>query len=309
MTSRNLFVFLFFLVVSTCLWGLYALKKNYEATIQIPIRYENLPNGWVQTDELPDCLTVTVSDRGSLLLTYRLRNNFSPIPIDLSYYLEKNETIETKLLDPAIQKQLNTSTKIINIKPAQLHFNFVQLRKKTLPVKPVHRIRLAQQYTLCDSIEISPPSIEVFAPENILDTMQFVYTEPMILQSLKDTFHQLVAVRPIKNVTYSHPTVTVTIKTEPYTEKMVEVPVFAAHVPQNLILRVFPSVVNVHFQLGLSMYDKVDALSFTLEADYNEIEQTNERKRIPIRIIKQPLQVFNVKINPKEVDYLVEVKE
>ena len=309
LTSKNLFVFLFFLALSTGLWGLHALRKNYETTIQIPIGYENLPLGWTQTEELPDNLTVTVADRGSLLFTYHLRNHFSPIPIDMSHYLEKNESIETQILAPFIQKQLNASTQIIDIKPALLQFNFVQLRKKTLPVKLIHRIGLAQQYTLCDSIEISPQNMEVFAPGNILDTMHFVYTEPVILQNLKDTFQQSVPVQTVKGVTYSHPTVSVTIKTELYTEKMVKVPIFTANVPKHLILRVFPSVVNVNFQLGLSLYDKVDALSFVPEADYNEIEQTNDRKRLPIRMAKQPPQVFNVKINPKEVDYLVEVKE
>ena len=309
LTSKDLFIFLFFLVISTAMWGLHAMRKTYETIIQIPVTYENLPLGYVQTKELPEKLKITVSDRGNVLLNYRTTRRFTPISVNVEEPLKEETEVSTKVLEPAILKQLNTSTQIIKINPGSLHFKFVQLKKKILPVKLDQHIDLAQQYTLSDPIEIKPGEMKVYAPKNILDTMQFAYTEPLILTNFKDTIRQSVKLKEIRDITYSSPFVDVTVKAEPYTEKAIEVPVIVTNVPSHHILRIFPSVVNVSFQLGLSLYDKINASSFVLAVDYRETLEGNNQKKLPVEIKKQPDNVFNVRINPGQVDYLIEEKE
>jgi hypothetical protein len=302
LTSKDLFVFLFFLGISTAVWGLHAMRKTYETVIQIPVTYENLPAGYVQTEKLPENLKVTVSDRGNVLLNYRTTKRFSPIPVNIEDFQKGKTEINTKTLEPAILKQLNATTQIINITPALLRFNFVGLKNKILPVKLDQRIDLAQQYALSCPIEITPEKVTVYAPENILDTMQFVYTEPLILTNLKDTIRKSVKLKEIKEIAYSSPSVTVTVKAELYTERTVEVPVSVTNVPPNRTLRIFPSVVSVSFQIGVNLYNKINASSFALAVDYNETNQ----KKLPVEIKRQPEKIFNIRINPQYVDYLIE---
>ncbi len=309
LTSKDLFIFLFFLVISTGLWGLHAMRKTYETIIQIPVTYENFPLGYVQTGELPEKLKITVSDRGNVLVNYRTAKRFSPVLFNMEELPKEEAEIATKALEPAILKQLNASTQIIKIDPEYLHFKFVQLKKKTLPVKLDRRIELAQQYTLSDTIVIEPFQVEVYAPENILDTMQFACTDPLVLTGLKDTVRQTVKMQEIKDIAYSSPSVNVTVKSELYTEKTVEVPVIITNVPSQYILRIFPSVVNVSFQLGVSLYDKVNASSFNLAVDYRNLLNENSLRKLPVEIKKQPDKIFNVRINPKHVDYLIEEKD
>ncbi|MDR1729607.1 MAG: hypothetical protein LBR52_02990 [Prevotellaceae bacterium] len=309
LTSKDLFIFLFFLVMSTGLWGLHAMRKTYETMIQIPITYENFPPGYIQTRELPQKLRVTVSDRGNVLLNYRTARRFSPVFFNIEEPLRKEMEISTQAIESAIRKQLNASTQIIKINPDALHFTFVRLQKKTLPVKLDQHIELAQQYTLSDTIGISPYSVQVYAPENILDTMQFAYTESLILNGLTDTVQKKVKLKETKDISYSPAAVNVTVKAEPYTEKTVEVPVVVTNVPQDLILRIFPSVVNVTFQLGVSLYDKVNSSSFILTVDYRATLNEDNQKKIPVEIKKQPEKIFNVRINPRKVDYLIEEKD
>ena len=308
LTGKDLFIFLFFLVVSTAMWGLQAMRKTYETVVQIPVTYENIPLGYVQIKELPEKLRITVSDRGNVLLNYRAKR-FSPIAINIEEPVKEESEISTKTLESAILKKLNASSQIIKISPELLHFKFVQLKKKTLPVKLNQRIELAQQYTLSGPIEINPHKMEVYAPESVLDTMQFAYTRLLAINDLKDTIQRTVKMKEIKNVDYSSPTVDVTIKVEPYTEKTVEVPVIVANVPAHHTLRIFPSVVNVSFQLGISLYDKINASSFILAVDYQETLNENNQKKLPVEIKKQSDKIFNVRINPKQVDYLIEEKE
>jgi len=302
LTGKDLFAFLFFLAISTAVWGLHAMRKTYETVIQIPVIYKNLPEGYVQTEKLPENLRVTVSDRGNVLLSYRVTKRFSPIPVNLEDFQKEKSGINTKTLEPAILKQLNATTQITNITPELLRFKFVRLKNKTLPVKLDRQIDLAQQYTLSGPIEITPEKVTVYAPENILDTMRFAYTEPLILTNLKDTIRQSVKLKELKDIAYSPPSVTVTVKAELYTERTVEVPISVTNVPPGRTLRIFPSVVSVSFQVGLSMYNKINASSFVLAVDYNETSQ----KKLPVEIKKQPEKIFNARIDPQYVDYLIE---
>ena len=309
LTGKDLFIFLFFLVISTAVWSLHAIRKTYETVIQIPLIYENFPAGYASKEELPENLKVTISDRGIVLLNYWTARRFAPISVNVENLRKKDPEIHTKRLEPAILKQLNASTQIVKITPLSLHLKFIKLKERTLKVRMDQHIDLAQQYTLSDPIDITPSKIKVYAPENILDTMRFAYTEPLILTNLKDTIQLTLKLKEIKGVVYSSNSVSVTVKPEQYTETMVEASVVVTNVPYNHILRIFPPVVNVNFQLGLSLYDKISASSFMLAVDYNEALKGKALKKLPVEIKKQPEKVFNVRINPQYVDYLIEEKD
>ena len=60
LTSKDLLIFLFFLLITAFLWLLEALRKNYETVIQIPISYVNLPNDYIITNELPQKTRITI---------------------------------------------------------------------------------------------------------------------------------------------------------------------------------------------------------------------------------------------------------
>jgi hypothetical protein len=308
LTSKDLFVFLFFLLISVSLWGLQAMRKTYETTIHIPISYDNLPIGMIQTEKLPEKFGITISDRGSTLLNYRLGKRFVPISIDLSEYADQTH-IASKAFTSVIQQQLNSGTQIKKITPEFLNLNFVQLKRKSLEVKLESRIELSQQYTYSDSIEVIPAKVDVFGPDYILDTLQYAYTDSLVITGLKDTVSQPVSFKRIKDISYSTPKAEVVLRTELFTEKMLDIPIGQINVPKNRMLRIFPSVVRVSFQLGLSHYDTVTAQSFDLSVDYQDILINGGLEKLSIKIEKQPESIFNVRIFPNEVDYLIEIKE
>jgi hypothetical protein len=309
LTSKDLFIFLFFLLISVSLWGLQAIRKTYETTIRIPVIYENMPMGMAQTEILPDKFEVTIIDRGRTLLNYHIGKRFSPISIDMEKYANQKGQIPSQTFTSDIHQQLNSGTQIIKIVPEYIQFNFVQLKNKLLPVRLNSTIELSQQYTFSDTIKVTPAQVEVFGPGYILDTLRFAYTEPLVLTGLKDTLRRMVPMKKIKDISYSVPEVEVLLKSELFTEKIVDVPVVPVNVPVNRVLRVFPSVVKVSLQLGLSLYDSVNAPGFMLTVDYADVEKNARLEKLPVRIDKQPHGVFNVRIVPKEVDYLIEIRE
>jgi YbbR domain-containing protein len=290
------------------MWGLHALRKTYETVIHLPVEYVGLPKEFTQTGDLPNQLEVTVSDRGVTLFNYRFIKHFSPVSVQMENISPGDSTLRTKTLQSLIQEKLSAGTQILDIKPELLNFTVARLHKKELPVKLDHRIELFRQYTLRDSIDVIPSTMVVYAPEAVLDTMRFVYTEPLVIKELKDSVRREVKLKEIKGLIYDSPAITAVIRTELFTEKTVNVPLQIRNVPEGYIIRIFPSTVNVSFQLGLSLYDKINRSDFVLIVDFDEARNGGKSKTIPVKIEKQPEKIFNVKINPKSVDYLIEEK-
>ena len=90
-----------------------------------------------------------------------------------------------------------------------------------------------------------------------------------------------------------------------YTEKTVEVPIVGLNFPASKDLRTFPSKVKVNFRVGMSRFKSITADDFVLAVTYEELLQ-NEDPKIRLHLKSMPPGVSNVRIDPVEVDYLIE---
>lgn len=300
--SKDLLIFLFFLMVSTGLWILQALHKDYETIITVPVEYINMPEGLIQTKRLPDILHVTVTDGGTTLVKYRLAKHFNPVIVDASEYAEGYDEIETMSFSSEIQRQLNTSTKIIKISPDIIEMNLSELEKKELDVRFCGSYTISQQYVQTDSLVISPKKVTVYSIKDILDTMQYAYTEDIELNDIKDTFKTKLKLKEIENVSYQPQDIYCEIRTEPYTENELEVPIEATNVPTGYHMKTFPAKVKVKYHIAFSKFKEITPHTFKVKADYHSIKDT----KVPLSIDIMNSLPTHVSITPKSVDFIIE---
>lgn len=303
---KDFLIFLFFLVVSSTLWFMRTLRKDFDMEVRIPLEYVNQPPGYVQTLELPDYISVRVSDRGTAILGMKLGKRFSPIPVDMRDFVHRR-TLVTSMLAEDVQLQLNSTSVIRGIYPDSIHFRMLKLEEKTVPVKLAANVELERQYMLCDSIQLEPQEVTVYAPRVILDTIKYAVTEDVSFAGVKDTLVTKVHLKEMPGVSYSVDDLKMTVKTEQYTEKYLEVPIYVEHLPAGLNLRLFPSYVDLSFYVGISQYDKVDASSFSLFVDYKDV-LANE-KSLKVKVAYSPKGTFHLNMTPAVVDFLVEAKQ
>ncbi len=90
-----------------------------------------------------------------------------------------------------------------------------------------------------------------------------------------------------------------------YAEKSVEVPVRGVNFPPDKVLRTFPSKVQVTFQVGLSHFKAITAEDFFIGVTYEEL-LNNKGEKCPVKLKSVPRYVNHVRLNPQEVDYLIE---
>ena len=306
--SREFLIFLFFVFVSFCFWLLQVLNDDYETEISIPLKMKNVPENVVLTSELPKDLKISVKDRGTVLVNYKLGQTIYPLIIDFAEYLDKGNQVRipSVALSKRIGSQLNQSTKLFAIKPDTLEFIYTRGEGKKVPVRMKGEVKAERQYYISD-ILYSPDSVMVYAPKEILDTITVAYTESLYIEHVSDTVRRRANLLPIKGVRFTPSKGDITFLVDVYSEKTVEVPVSGVNVPSDKVLRTFPSKVHVTFQIGLSRFKSVTADDFEVVVDYNDLFDGNDEKCQP-KLVRVPSEVHHIRISPQDVDYIIEQK-
>jgi len=309
--SHDVFVFLFFFVVSAGFWLLQTLNETFETEISVPLKLKNVPEDVYITTELPRQIHVTIRDRGTTLVRFIRYTVQNAIEVDFAKYDAGLTTgrvqVPSSDIQQWIQKQLGVSSSINSMRPDTLEYYYNRGVARRLPVKVCGSITAAPQNYI-QSVSLSEDSVLVYAPNAVLDTMQYAYTQAVsFLQMREDAVHN-VSFRRMKGVAYDPGMVQVTAHVGYYAEKTVEVPVIGLNFPADKVLRTFPSKATVTFRVESGMYQRVTADNFVLAVTYEELLQ-NPSDKCRLHLKSLPDGVTNARIVPQEVDYLIELSE
>lgn len=301
-------IFLFFMFVSFSFWLLQVLNDDYETEYTVSLRMKDVPDNVVLTSELPSNMKITLKDRGTVLVNYSWGQGLLPLTLDFTEYSDKGNQVRIPSMSLAkkISAQLSQSTKLVAIKPDTLEFIYTKGAAKTVPVKLCGTITPERQYYVSDTI-FSPDSVRVYAPKSILDTITAAYTKTVDFEGVSDTVRKRVSIAPVKGARFIPDYSDLTLKVDVYAEKTVDVPVVGVNFPHDKVLRTFPSKVKVTFQIGLSRFMEVDADDFQVVVDYNDLQNEGGDK-CRLQLKEMPKGVNHVRVNPKEMDYIIEQK-
>ena len=176
-------------------------------------------------------------------------------------------------------------------------------------VRPDIEIELEKQYMLKYNIRSNPDSILVNGPKHIADTLKYVYTKNEKLQQLNRSVTIDISLKPMRNVTFSVKKVRLIIPVEQYTESSLNIPILVLNTPDSIIIKTFPSSVDVLFNICLSDFNKINPALFEVAADYKQIvSRTGEEsdRFLDIEINRYPDYVQAIRVNPKKVEYIIE---
>ncbi|MCM1107465.1 MAG: CdaR family protein [Clostridium sp.] len=307
--NRDFLVFLFSLLLSSVFWLLKTLNETYETEITVPLQLANVPSEIVITTDLPEELSVTVKDKGTVLMNYLYGPSFSPVQVDFAKYEDNRLSGRVQLMPADIQRniyaQLLTSSRIVSVKPDTLEFFFNRGMYKKVPVRLSGVVETTPSYYLA-GITFSPDSVDVYAPASILDTISAAYTQPVTFNNLSSDRSDTLAISHVRGAKFVPSSVAVLMDVDIYTEKTVEVPVGCINFPASKDLRTFPSSVKITFRVGAALFKSIRAEDFVLAVTYEDILKNSNSSKLPLSLKSVPAGVSNVRIEPAEVDYLIE---
>ena len=309
--SREVLIFLFFVLLSSVLWILHSLSKVTEIKIIVPITYTGIPENIEVIDNLPSSINVKIKDQGSNLVAYIFYKIKTPININLESKFS-NETGQAYLLPKDLKKKvlyyIDPTATLIEINPDTILIKYVHLYKKNIPVKIAGTITLAQQYMLSENITITPSQVSVYGRKSVLDTLRYVYTKQVNLQHINDTINQKISIQTIPNLKYNTSTVSLFIPVEMYTEKILTIPITTKHIPSNIQVRTFPSIAKVTCRIGLSRFNDLSTNDFDVSVDYMDIVKNKTGKQI-LNTYTSATYISNLQVTPKEVEFILENKK
>lgn len=303
---RRFLVFFFFFLISLGFWLLQTLKNDFEVELFIPVKLINVPNDVVLTAKPTAQLKVVVKDKGTVILNYMMGQDFYPIVLNFKDYHNRGNhvVIHATELEKKVQAQLEPSTKLVAIKPEVVDYFYSLGAVKKVPVVFRGKVNVGLQYYVTDTL-FSPDSVCVYAPQNMLQSVDKAATHLVLLDSIMDTKQVQVKLLSIRGVKFVPNAVTVTFPVDIYTEKTLVVSLVGNGFPPNRALRTFPSKVKVTFQVGLRRFKSIHPQDFVFDIPYDSLlKSKSEKYRLVLK--SMPKGIKNVRVSPQQVDFLIE---
>lgn len=306
--SREFLIFLLFLFVAFLFWYLMTMTNEYEMRYSPTLKLKHVPKELMVIEPLPEKIEIILKDKGDKLIEYKARGKFKELVIDYRQHVNNmgHTAIHGAELSRLITAKLDPSTQVMRLSVDTLSFYVGSAHGKKLPVRVAGHIEANNQYQV-DRIKVIPDSVTVYAASAYLDTMKAVYTPKVDYSDLTDSVSQTITLGVgMSHIKYEPTEVELKVAVSPYVTKSIEVPITGYLFPYGISLKTFPSRARVTFRVSLEDYAKITEKDFSLQVHYSQIKDNPSGKISPILEVF-PSYISNVKVDPEEVDYLMEV--
>ena len=157
------------------------------------------------------------------------------------------------------------------------------------------------------NIKVTPDSIVISGPSNLLNSMTYAYTQPISLTDVSDTVKMTVNLQNVDNVNFSQQKVRIVLPVDKFTEVEENLQVISINVPDSMQMVAIPGQVKVTFRVTLGNYNKIASNPLLLFIDYNDIQE-EQTERLPVFLSDTPQYISDIRLNPKEIEYLIRRK-
>lgn len=303
--SGEFLLFLFFLFLSASYWLIMVLNDPIEREIIVPIRLTDIPNNVVLSTDSVDTIRINITDKGYTVAGYYPNDKLHSVDISFKQYKKNDESVVVTNgeLHKILTRQLQSSTRILSIKPDKLTFYYNYGHNKKVPVRLNGEITAATSYFL-GKTSFSPDSVTVYGPDRILEQLTEVKTVHTVVTGVAKKKDVKVRINVPTQAKVVPNEVTLHLSADVLTESTLTVPITTINVPQGKRLHTFPAKIKVHFVVGASEYRKIKPEMFVVEADYNSLASDSKKCQLTLRAA--PSNVIRPNLDINEVDYLIE---
>lgn len=308
LSSKETFLFLFFVVIAALFWILLSFNNNITRDITINV-VVNKPKSITLINDVPSTVTVTVKDRGLSFLKSFFQST-PTIELDLSKYInEKNSAMEIapNQLINEVRRAINNEATIIKVIPESIVSKYTTLPGKKVPINwedNIENIIPDKQFVINpDLIKTDPDSAIVYALDQAtLFKVNEVDISTVEVANLTSTFTKEVTIKGINNVKIVPDRVKLTVPVEPLIRKDFNASISLRNQPHGVKVLVFPPSIDVTFLVPQSHYR--DPVNLTVIVDYNDIDPQNNKVNIKLGEVSG--NYTNVTLPIDSVNYLIE---
>lgn len=285
------------------------LNQSYEQEIKVMVRYVNVPHNAVLTSDEVDTLSVTIRDKGFVLMPYLYGGQTVTVEADFMQYSKTMGygSVGGNELKAMVEAKIPASATIVSLKPERLPFYYNFGERKVVPVEWRGQVVPEQLYFISGT-RCTPDSVTVYATKSMLDSISVVYTEDLNYSDFHDTLNVSAALVKMSGVKIEPDRVKLQFYTDVLTEERIDgIPVVVVNLPEGKVVRTFPAKVSITFVTGMKTYQMLSVKDFKAVVDYEELMQSPS-SQCAVHLTQFPQSISRVKLQTEVVDCLIEDK-
>lgn len=299
----KLSAFLICLAISAFLWISHRLNQTYFYSINVPVKFVNLPANKALINELPDHLRFDIKTNGLKLFFVLLRRPFNEITIDFNKLKSDNKqqaySISSGNIKLSETTKLNVDVK--RISPDTLFFVSKTGITKNVAVKAIISANPEKGYVLSKPV-ISPAFITINGDSISVNGIDSISTAPLYLNQVNANYNgQLALLRPSENVFLNINEVNISIKADKLLEKQIEVPLTALGIAPSTVAKLFPSKVKITYSAARNDFSEISSDDFKAVVNYSK----HHNNKMMVELSTVPTQAKILSIEPTEVEFLL----
>jgi len=303
--TRSTLLFLFFVFISALLWCFLTFNNAITLDMAVPVKVVGKPDNVRFLSNVPDTITVTVTDKGSSFFKYIFRST-PTLELKFNAYAngENLFKVDASQLKRLIQRNLNRGTTISAVLPENISVKYTDGPGKKVPVVLDMDMKPQLMFVQYGPITLSSDSVVVFADPATLSKITEVYTYHFKAMDLTDTLRRRVSIAQPKGAVVEPRNVNVTVPVERMVNQWQKLHIAVRNVPNGVKVILFPSSVEVSYRAPVSV-QKRTTNDLTAVVDYNAISESNTNK-VAVQIGERPVVYQDVKLSVDSVEYIIE---
>ncbi|MFI2743456.1 CdaR family protein [Zhouia sp. PK063] len=306
--KRKVSVFMVFFFFAVILWFLTKLSANYDSTISLNIHYYNVPQDKLLLNNSATTLKAVINAKGFALLGYKLHRKEVNVNLSNASHKGGKYYFTGTKLNNAISEDFSRNVTVRSVLKDSLVVNLGVNIEKDVPVVADVHLNFTPDFAIYDSLKISPDTIRVHGPQNMIDTLTRFKTEPLTLNNVSENISKtlkIVIPKQLSKLTFDKNQVDVSAKVERFSEKVYIVAVKVLNVPKGLTIRTFPSEVKILCKAAIKDFKNISADDFEVECDYESIKNKPSATFMIPEITSASKFAKEVTLQQKKVDFLI----
>ncbi|MDR2126182.1 MAG: hypothetical protein LBP63_05075 [Prevotellaceae bacterium] len=309
MYSKQIFVFLFFVLAAGTGWLMNKLSADYLRTVSYRINFYNSADMRkifnVETE-----VTAQINMNGFLAMRYNIAEQ-NEIRIDISDKIlskTKNFVLASDIFQK-FSEQIGDGKKLISLSPDTVYFTCVDLQSKRLPVAPNLQLSFAAEHMQSGNIVLKPDSIWVTAEQNILDSLCEIQCIAQKYENINKSINGTLEVdfTKLNNVSVQQQKIQFKVNVARYSEETIIIPLQLTGKPDSLDVIIFPCDIEIKYRADISNLSKISATDFKLTADFNDFGKSIGGN-LKVKIEAMPKSVLQIALYPPFVEVIVSKK-
>ncbi|WP_418893708.1 hypothetical protein [Limibacterium fermenti] len=302
---KNLFTFLFFVLLSFIFWLMFFFQRDIDGTYRIPLKYTHIADNEIFDSPLPEFLEIRVSGKGSEMFRLDLSKRDS-LEVNVEEYKQDGiVTLQGNQYIQLIGSRLPGNVQLRGYSPANISLVTSKLQNKKLSVVFDGEITTSRANLVADTATFVPPTVTAYGAQRDLDELTAAITEYTVFDRIKATSQLSIKIKPVTGVKFVPDAVEIYIPVKEYTERTIEIPITCRNLPQDRDVKFFPSRASISFSVTLDEYKNITPEDFQIQLDYRQFH-SNENGRVELELTKSPSSIVNTRISPSSVEFLFE---